>query len=71
MDSVVVGLHVDSEGRITGKAPAAVPSGDYQASLTLESGAPFAGLTWPVHDPGSWPEDISLRREDLYRDDER
>jgi Protein of unknown function (DUF2281) len=26
---------------------------------------------FPVDDLGPWPKDLSLRREDLYRDDER
>ncbi len=26
---------------------------------------------WPVHDPGPWPEGMSLRRENLYGDDGR
>ena len=72
MDTVVVELHVDSEGRITGRAPPALPAGDYRAALTTESGSPSPPrLTWPIHDPGPWPDDLSLRREDLYGDDGR
>jgi hypothetical protein len=28
-------------------------------------------VDFPVHDLGPWPEDLSLRRADLYGDDER
>ncbi len=28
-------------------------------------------LDFPVDDLGSWPEGLSLRREDMYGDDER
>ena len=28
-------------------------------SLTLDE-------AWPVHSAGGWPEDLSLRREDIY-----
>ncbi|VFM95166.1 MAG: hypothetical protein BECKG1743D_GA0114223_100328 [Candidatus Kentron sp. G] len=28
-------------------------------------------LDFPVDDPGPWPEGLSLRREDMYGDDER
>ena len=72
MDAVVIEVHVDAEGRITGRAPPAVPSGDYRVALAPESSAPAASeLVWPVHDPGPWPANLSLRREDLYGDDGR
>jgi hypothetical protein len=35
----------------------------------LEPEDPLPGF--PVHDFGPWPENLSLRREDLYGDDER
>ncbi|MBW8875697.1 MAG: hypothetical protein JF614_12100 [Acidobacteria bacterium] len=28
-------------------------------------------VDFPVHDLGPWPEDLSLRRADLYGEDER
>jgi hypothetical protein len=30
-----------------------------------------APADFPVHDLGPWPENLPLRREDLYGDDER
>jgi hypothetical protein len=72
MDTVVVELHVDSEGRITGRAPLTLASGDYRATSAPESNAPSATkLFWQVHDPEPWPDDLSLRREDLYGEDGR
>ena len=37
------------------KRPAAIPS-------------PSLDEMWPVHSAGSWPEGLSLRREDIYED---
>jgi hypothetical protein len=51
-----------------------VPPGDGTAPLELPAGQPPAAsgqLDWPVHDSGSWPADLSLRREDLRGDDGR
>jgi hypothetical protein len=31
----------------------------------------FSLADFPVHDLGPWPESLSLRRADLYGDDER
>jgi hypothetical protein len=76
MATVLVPLHVDNEGRITGQAPAVVPPGDYTAPLEVLSGVrgrrdTDGKLDWPVHDCGPWPENLSLRREDLYSDEGR
>jgi hypothetical protein len=76
MATVLVPLHVDDEGRVTGQAPATVPPGDYTAPLEVPGGArdrrDIAGeLDWPVHDCGPWPENLSLRREELYGDEGR
>ena len=27
---------------------------------------PSLDEAWPVHSAGAWPEDLSLRREDIY-----
>lgn len=32
---------------------------------------PFKALDFPVISVGKWPEDVSLRREDMYGDDGR
>ena len=30
--------------------------------------SPSLDEMWPVHSAGSWPEGLSLRREDIYED---
>lgn len=73
MVSVAVSLHVDAEGRVTGRVSAGVPPGDYTARLDDYT----ARLEMPVIDPAMlvlelpvddepWDDRISLRREDLY-----
>ena len=76
MTIVLVPLYLDSKGRVTGQAPATVPPGDYTAPLEVPGDASdrrgIAGeLDWPVHDCGPWPQDLSLRREDLHDDEGR
>jgi hypothetical protein len=77
MATVLARLHVDAEGRVTGRVPPSVPPGDYTAPIevpaapTDHSGEAPRRLDWPVHDCGPWPADLSLRREDLYGDDGR
>ena len=41
--------------------PAATSSGKLGGAVDLDE-------AFPPHDPGPWPDDLSLRREDLYED---
>lgn len=57
---------------------ARVPAGEYVVSLELVDKPlqqpalePFDIDKLPVFDLGPWPENLSLRREDLYGDDGR
>jgi hypothetical protein len=73
MPTVLIRLHVDEQGRVTGHAPPGVPAGDYAVPIELPAGVPPASrpkLDLPVHDE-PWNDSISLRREDLYGDDGR
>jgi hypothetical protein len=66
---------VTIDGKITIQLPPDIPPGEHQIvlvideesvskkSLTKEKRPP---LNFPVHDFGSWPADLSLRREDMY-----
>jgi hypothetical protein len=66
MVMVLVPLHVDDEGRVTGRVPASVPPGDYTAPIEVPvAGAAEPVLELPVDDE-PWDDRISLRREDLY-----
>jgi hypothetical protein len=58
--------------------PPDMPPGEYRVVLVMEEQpAGLAGqekrppLSLPVHDLGPWPAGLSLRREDIYGDDER
>jgi hypothetical protein len=47
-----------------------IVSQDGQARIDLKLSADVPS-DFPVHDFGPWPENLSLRRADLYGDDER
>ncbi len=73
---VVVGR--DGMARIDLKLPADVIPGRHRVVLVLDDRAmPSADaasrslLDFPIHDFGPWPEGLSLRRADLYGEDER
>jgi hypothetical protein len=73
---VVVGR--DGMARIDLKLPGDVLPGRHRAVLVLDD-RPLPIATpavrsladFPVHDFGPWPEGLSLRRADLYGEDER
>ena len=69
---------VGRDHRISGTAPAAVPPGEHEVTITLtpppagqRPDEPFNADTLPTHDVGPWPENLSLRREDIYGEDGR
>jgi hypothetical protein len=72
MATVLARLHVDDQGRVTGRVPPSVPPGDDTDSLVLPAAAPAIRpkLNLPVHDE-PWDDHVSLRREDLHGDDGR
>lgn len=63
-------------GRIDLKLPMDVPLGRHRAVVVVDerpaTPPPRRSLAdFPIHDPGPWPEGLSLRRADLYGEDER
>jgi len=74
MTDVRARIRVGPDHRISGTAPAAVPPGEHEVTITLagtqrvEKRMRIANL--PTHDL-AWDGSISLRREDLYSDDGR
>jgi hypothetical protein len=69
---------VGPDHSISGTAPAAVPPGEHEVSIIVapaatrpRRGKPFDLETLPSHDLGSWPEGLSLRREEIYDEDGR
>jgi hypothetical protein len=68
----------DGRIRIDLKLPRGIPPGRHRAVVVLDeqpvspSSKIEASLAdFPVHDLGPWPETLSLRRADLYGEDER
>ena len=53
--------------------PGEVLPGRHQVLVVIDEvkPRPAAALDLPVHDMGPWPENLSLRREDMYGDDGR
>ncbi len=67
-------------GKVTVQLPADIPPGEHQIVLVIDeqpvSEKPVAKkerppLNFPVDSYGSWPADLSLRREDMYGDSGR
>ena len=63
-----------ADGTITTEADGAAPLGGRKATVNAAEQPAREARTrkpFPVVDVGSWPEDLSLRREDMYGDDGR
>jgi hypothetical protein len=61
---------VTPEGTVTVQVPPDIPSGEYRVLLVIDE-QPIVRekhppLKFPVDRYGPWPEDLSLRREDMY-----
>jgi hypothetical protein len=64
---------VGPDRHISGTAPTGVPPGEHEVIITAAPVAirrhpseNFDVGTLPDHDLGSWPDGLSLRREDIY-----
>lgn len=71
MRTIEVDIIVVEGGHIEGQAPVSVLPGRYKVIVPVndnETGALQHGeqLELPLHDIGRWPENLSLRREDMY-----
>jgi hypothetical protein len=63
---------VSPDHTLTAKVPSNIAPGDHQVVVVIdESAMARAPLDLPCHDVGPWPENLSLRREDMYGDWER
>ena len=73
MATVRTKIRVAPDGTITGKAEGALPPGEYVATITTAERPKRCRqpLALGTIDVGPWPEDLSLRREDMYGDDAR
>jgi hypothetical protein len=78
MTQIRTRILVGPDHQISGTAPAAVPPGEHEATITIAppsarwpAGEAFSVNALPAHDLGPWPEGLSLRREDIYDEDGR
>jgi len=66
---------VGEDGKLTVQVPPEVEPGKHQVVVIIDGANKTAGekpaLTFAAHDVGTWPEGLSLRREDMYGDDGR
>jgi hypothetical protein len=78
MTVITARITVNSDGSISGRAPAQVPAGQHDVRLDLPLQAlrllpsqRFDARDMPSHDMGKWPAGTTLSREEIYRDDGR
>ncbi|MEH2115410.1 hypothetical protein [Nostoc sp.] len=77
MKSIETIATVSKDGKITAQLPLDIPEGEHQVVIVIDE-KPLAEkaerkekrlpLNFPVDDCGLWPENLSLRREDMYGD---
>jgi hypothetical protein len=71
MNEIRTHIQVGPDHQISGVAPADVPPGTHEVTITVEAAKPtkrFRVADLQVHDL-PWDDSISLRREDIYGDD--
>ncbi|MFB2980580.1 hypothetical protein [Microseira sp. BLCC-F43] len=75
MKAIATTVIVTADGKITLQLPPDIPPGEHQVVLVIdEQPAPpelvtkkeRPPLNFPVDSYGSWPADLSLKREDMY-----
>ncbi|HYO50105.1 MAG TPA: hypothetical protein VEW94_09670 [Chloroflexia bacterium] len=61
---------VTEDGKLTIQVPANVAPGEHQVVVVIDEPAVTdeerQQFTFATHDVGPWPENLSLRREDMY-----
>ena len=75
MPAIKLHIHVAPDHTISGVAPADLPPGEHEVTVSngrtvCAAGKPFRMAGFPIDD-GPWDNSISLRREDMYGDDGR
>lgn len=71
MKTITLNIVISEAGELEFSPQVDLPPGEYEAVLVIEEKLPAQSamrppLNFPVIDIGEWPEDLSLRREDLY-----
>ena len=63
---------VTNDGKVSVQVPSDIPQGEYRVVLVIEdrpvNKEKRPPLDFPVMSVGAWPENLSLRREDMYDD---
>jgi hypothetical protein len=63
---------IDRDGKLVLQLPPDIAPGEHRIVLVIEEQPVIEGkrqlLDFPIIDVGEWPNDLSLRREDLYDD---
>ncbi|MDZ7959759.1 MAG: hypothetical protein RMY34_18065 [Aulosira sp. DedQUE10] len=77
MRSIETITTVTKDGKMTVQLPPDIPEGEHKVVIVIDE-KPLAQkpknnqkrppLNFPVHNCGLWPENLSLRREDMYGD---
>ncbi len=66
---------VTSDGKMTVQLPPDIPEGEHRVVVVIDEQSvkkeKRQPLDFPVDHWGSWPENLSLRREDMYNDWDR
>lgn len=61
---------VTEDGKLIVQVPANVTPGEHQVVVVIDEPEVAAekhqNITFAAHDVGPWPENLSLRREDMY-----
>lgn len=72
MKTIETVVMVEPDGKLTLQLPPDIAPGEHRIVLVIEEQPVLAEkrpmLDFPVIDVGEWPEDLSLRREDMYGD---
>ena len=75
MKTIETKATVSVDGILTAKVPLDVKPGEHRTVILIDEQANTdrkrLDLQFPVDHYGFWPSDLSLRREDMYGDDER
>lgn len=66
---------VHPDGQLSVRVPPDIAPGEHKVVVVIDeepTDRPQRSITaFPVIDPGPWPADLSLKREDIYGDDGR
>jgi hypothetical protein len=72
MRTIEVNMMVDKNRETILQFPPDITPGEYRAVIVIEEGIATKEkrppLNFPVDSYGSWPEKLSLRREDIYNE---